>query len=119
MKLNVKTSVTLTNDEVAILDATASRMGISRNQVVRHLIIYHGLCGGDFPLTTKILALPSQDRQRVISEIRVKAESEDPPKPQGFRQWVKEALVRDDTESIERGAEALLRDLLGKQRKVA
>ncbi|BCU78340.1 CopG family transcriptional regulator [Luteolibacter sp. LG18] len=107
-----RVSLYISNDEKRILDATASRLGISRSEVIRHLALYHGLCGGDFPLTARILALPVKDRERVIQEIRERAESGDPAKPQSFRQWVKETVGNDDSESIEKGAESLLRKLL-------
>ena len=105
-------SIYLSDDEVAIADATASRLGLSRSEVIRHLVLYHGLCGGDFPLTAKILSLPQTDRDRVISEIRTKAESNDPPKPQSFRAWVKDALGRSDPKAIDVGADVLLSKLL-------
>lgn len=107
-----RVSLYISNDEKRILDATASRLGISRSEVIRHLALYHGLCGGDFPLTTKILALPQKDRERIIEEIRVRTESGNPPKPQSFRQWVKDTIGSDDSEAIEQGADSLLRKLL-------
>lgn len=112
MKLNNKTSLTLSDDELAMLDSTAARKGISRNEVMRHLILYQGLCGGEFPLTTRILALPPKDRQRVISEIRRKCEAGEFVKPQSFGIWVREAFGSDDPDAISRGVEALLRKLL-------
>jgi hypothetical protein len=77
------TSLTPTN---VSLTPTASRLHISRPEVMRHLVLYHGLCGGDFPLTFKILALPATDRERIIEQLRVSAESGDPIKPQQFRE---------------------------------
>jgi hypothetical protein len=107
-----KPSFYLSDDELAIVDATAKRMGISRSEVVRHLILYHGLCGGDFPLTRKIVDLPPVEREKVTAEIRRRAEANQPVKPQRFREWVIEALGSDDPSSMERSAEALLRNLL-------
>ncbi len=112
MKRNEKLSLSLSGNELGILDAIASRLEISRSEVVRHLIIYQGLCGGNFPLTTRILGLPPKDRARVVAEIRAKAESDDPSKPQSFRQWVKDTLGKDDPATLEKGADALLRKLL-------
>jgi len=112
MKQNCKTSVALCEDELAILDATARRLKISRSEVMRHLILYSGMVGGDFPLTSKILALPHKDRQRVIGEIRTRAESDNPAKPQSFRQWVKEAIGKDDEAAVEKSGEVILKELL-------
>lgn len=108
-----RVSLYISNDEKRILDATAERLGCSRSEVMRHLTLYHGLCGGDFPLTSKILALPPKDRDRVTAEIRARAESADPAKPQAFREWVKETLGNDDRDAMESGADALIRKLLG------
>lgn len=112
MKQNHKTSVALCEDEVAILDATARRLSISRTEVMRHLILYSGMVGGDFPLTSRILTLPLKDRQRVIGEIRARAESDNPAKPQSFRQWVKDTLGKDDDTAREKSGETLLKELL-------
>lgn len=112
MKQNRKTSVALCDDEVAILDATARRLGLSRSEVIRHLILYSGMVGGDFPLTSKILALPEKDRARVIGEIRDRAENDNPVKPQSFRQWVKDTIGKDDTAALEKTGETLLKELL-------
>ena len=109
-----KPSLSLSEDLLAIVDATANRMKISRSEVVAHLILYHGLCGGDFPLTARIFSLPAKDRDRVISEARKKSESSTPPKPQAFRQWIKEIVGTDDPASIERSADALIRGLLNR-----
>ncbi|MCW1887675.1 hypothetical protein OKA04_23260 [Luteolibacter flavescens] len=111
MKLNNKTSLTLSDHEVAILDITAARNGISRNEVMRHLIIYQGLCGGDFPLTARILGLPPKDRELVVAEIRRKAEAGEFVKPQSFRIWIKETIGTDDPAEMERGIDALIRKL--------
>lgn len=105
-------SIYLTENEIAIADATAARLGVSRSEVIRHLILYNGLCGGDFPLTSRILALPQDDRERLIAEIRARAESNDPAKPQSFRQWVKDTLGSSDPAIMDQGADALLRSLL-------
>jgi len=112
MKRNEKLSLSLSENELGILDAIAKRMEISRSEVVRHLIIYQGLCGGEMPLTTRILGLSSKDRARVVGEIRAKAEANDPAKPQSFRQWVKDTLGGDDAATLEAGADRLLRRLL-------
>lgn len=112
MKQNRKTSVSLCEDELAILDATASRLSISRSEVVRHLILYSGMVGGDFPLTSRILSLPPADRRRVIGEIRERAETDNPAKPQSFRQWVKDTIGRSDADAVEKSGEMLLRELL-------
>jgi hypothetical protein len=112
VKLDNKTSLTLSGDEVAILDATASRMGVSRNEVMRHLILYQGLCGGEFPLTSRILGLPPKDRQRVVAEIRRKCEAGEFVKPQSFMIWVKETIGSDDAAAVSQGVDALLRKLL-------
>jgi len=105
-------SLYLSNDEKRILDATASRLRISRSEVMRHLVLYHGLCGGDFPLTARLLALPPADRERVIEQLRIRAESSDPPKPQQFREWIKETLGDAEAETVSNGADALIRKLL-------
>lgn len=102
----------MSDDEKAILDATACRLGVSRSKVFSHLVLYHGLCGGDFPLTSKIHGLPDADRDRVTAEIRRRCESNDPAKPQEFRQWVKDTLGKDDPATLERGSSALLRNLM-------
>ena len=105
-------SIYLNDDEVAIADATADRLRMSRSQVIRHLILYNGLCGGTFPLTSKILDLAPDARDRIIAEIRKRAESDDPAKPQSFRQWVKETLGNCDPADLNRGAEQLLNALI-------
>lgn len=107
-----KPSFSLADELIAILDISAERMKISRSEVVANLILYHGLCGGDFPLTSKILALPSKDRQRLLGDVLDRMRSDDPPKPQEFRRWVKEVLGTSDPETIEKGSDALLRALL-------
>lgn len=107
-----KPSISLSEDLLGIVDITADRMGISRSEVITHLILYHGLCGGDFPLTSKILALRPLDRDRIIQDVRARLESDNPAKPQSFRQWVKETLGQDDPATLERGADSLLRKLL-------
>ena len=107
-----KPSFSLADDLIEILDISADRMGISRSEVVANLVLYHGLCGGDFPLTSKILALPSVDRQRLLGDVLERFKSDDPPKPQEFRKWVKEVLGKADQETIEKGADALIRALL-------
>ena len=112
MKHDRKTSISLSEDELAILDATARRMELSRSEVIRHLILYSGMVGGDFPLTSKILALKPTDRERVIGEIRDRAESNNPAKPQSFRQWVKDTIGKDDEPALEKSGETLLKELL-------
>lgn len=112
MKKSQKTSLSMSEDELGILDATARRLGISRSEVLRHLILYQGLCGGDFPLTRKILELPKTSREKVVAEIRTRAETGDPAKPQSFRQWVKETLGKDDVPTLEKSSDSLLRSLL-------
>lgn len=107
-----KTSITLSDDEVGIVDATARRMGISRSEVMRHLILYQGLCGGDFPVTSKILGLAPKDYDRIVAEIRTRAESEDPIKPQSFREWVKEVLGRNDNAVLSLSGELLLKEMM-------
>ena len=105
-------SIYLTENEVAIADATAKRLQMSRSEVIRHLILYNGLCGGEFPLTSKILALPSAERDRIIAEIRSRAETDDPARPQKFRQWVKDTIGKSDPAAVEKGASDLLQSLL-------
>lgn len=117
MKRSQKTSLSMSEDELAIVDATARRLGISRSEVLRHLILYQGLCGGDFPLTRKILDLPKAKQQSVIAEIRVKAESDEPAKPQSFKQWVKETLGKDDASTLDKSTDSLLKSLLEKPSK--
>lgn len=102
----------LDEHEAAIADATAKRLGMSRSQVIRHLIVYQGLCGGSFPLTRRILDLPHDERQRVMKEIVQRTESNDPPKPQRFREWVKETLGKLESNNLSRGADALLQSLV-------
>lgn len=113
MKQSRKTSISLSDDELAIVDSTCGRLDMSRSEFFRHLLLYHGLCGGDFPLTTKILRLPEKDRSRVIEEIRKRSESHDPAKPQSFKQWVKETLGNDATTTVDKSADVLLKNLLG------
>ncbi len=109
-----KPSFYLSEDELAILDATAERLGISRSEVARHLILYHGMCGGDFPLTSRILSLPVAERDRLIAGIRRKVQSGDPSRPGDFSQWVKEALANPSAgpREEEDGLDALLKRLL-------
>jgi len=107
-----RSSIFLSDDEWAIADATATRLNISRSEAIRHLLLYQGMCGGDFPLTSKILSQPAPDRDRLIAEIRRRCEENDPIKPQSFRRWVKDTLGADDAQTLDRGADALLRKLL-------
>lgn len=112
MKRTQKLSVSLSADELGIINAIANRHNMSASEMVRHLLIYQGLVGGDMPLTTRILALPDAERARIVAEIRRRAESNNPIKPQSFRAWVKEILGRDDPATMERGADRLLGQLL-------
>ncbi|MDB6078439.1 MAG: hypothetical protein JWO82_2186 [Akkermansiaceae bacterium] len=106
-------TIYLTDDEAAILDAISARQKLSRSAVMRHLLIYQGLCGGDMPLTRKILGLPETDRDRVLGEIRRRTESNDPATPQKFKAWVLETLGSADPAALETGADLLLKKLLG------
>lgn len=108
----VKFSVSMTEDERDLADAIATRLGINRSKVFRHLILYQGLCGGDMPLTSKILDLPEPQRTRVIAEILKRARMDDPPKPQSFALWVKETLGKADAEAMDKGGEILLKELI-------
>lgn len=112
MKRINKTSISLSDDELGILDSIAKRLNISRSDVIRNFILYHGMCGGDMPLTSKILGLPDTRQARLISEIRERAEVDDPARPQSFRKWVKETLGSDDRKAVEQGVEKLLDSLL-------
>lgn len=112
MKRSHKTSISLSEDELAILDATASRLKISRSEVARHLIIYQGLCGGDFPLTSQILSLPESSQETVIAEIRQRAEAGLPIKPQAFKMWIQEVLGKVDPNTIRQCAGELLQKLI-------
>jgi hypothetical protein len=109
-----RVSIYLSDDELAIADATAARLKLSRSEVIRHLVLYQGMCGGDFPLTGAILSQPFAEREEVIREIRERCESGNPILPQAFRKWVKEAAGSDDPEAINRAALTLLQRLLKK-----
>jgi hypothetical protein len=122
MKRNLKTSISLSEDELGILDSISRRLNLSRSEIVRHFILYHGMCGGDMPLTSKILKLAEKARDGVVAEIRRRAEENDPAQPQSFRKWVKETLGKADEKTVENGTMILLDDLLsshyGSTRKV-
>ena len=105
-------SIYLSNDEWAIADAIAARQKMSRSEMIRHFVLYHGMCGGDFPLTAKILSQPQAVRETLVREIRERCESERPIRPQAFRRWVAEAIGSDDPAAIDRGADSLLARLL-------
>ena len=112
MKRSNKTSISLSDDELAILDAIAARQDISRSTVIRHFVLYHGMCGGDMPLTSKIIALPEKQQDPVIAEIRRRAEDNDPARPQSFRRWVEEKFGRADPATMDAGTNCLLMSLL-------
>lgn len=114
MATGTRVTCYFTDEEKLILDSTASRLGISRSEVIRHLVIYQGLCGGEFPITKRILELPVGQRKRVMAEIAAKTAANDPVKPQAFRQWAKEVMGNDDSDTLEIGAERLIQDLLAK-----
>jgi len=101
----------MSRDEVGILDAIADRLGMSRSQVIRNLIIYQGLCGSEMPLTRSILSLDEPDRDRVIAEIRERAESDDTATPLAFKRWVQEALGDISPEKTENGIESVFKKL--------
>lgn len=119
MKRVNRTSLSFTDDELAILDAIRARKSsqegreVTRTEIVVHFLLYHGLCGGDMPLTSRILNLPQKDRARIVKEIRKKAESGESAKTQRFQEWVKEVLGKSDKETVEKGADVLLQELLG------
>ena len=96
-----------------LADIMAAKKNISRSKVFEHLIAYSGLCGGDWPLTERILSLPPNDRDRILDEIKRKAEAGEFVKPQSFKLWVQEALGSDDPATMARGVEALLNKLKG------
>lgn len=108
-------SLYLSEDAWGIIDAIAKEKDMSRSEVVWHLVIYAGMCGGDFPLTRRVAKLPDEDRDRVVSEVRQRLESDDPPKPWSFREWVKEASGREDSKALDKAARMMVDDLLGKQ----
>jgi hypothetical protein len=117
MKRDKRTSISLSEDELGILDATANRLKLTRSQVVANLVLYQGMCGGDFPLTSKILNLPEVSMASIVKEIRTRAENDDPARPQSFRQWVKDVFGRADTDTLEGGTKLLLADLLNEYGK--
>lgn len=100
-------------DEHGILEAISKRLNMSKSMVIRHLVIYQGLCGGDMPLTSQILALPPDKRAKIIAEIRRKAEDQEASIPQKFRQWVKEVLGSAGPAEQASGASLLIKKLLG------
>lgn len=112
MKRINKTSISLTDDELGILDAIAIRLKQTRSDIIRHFILYHGMCGGDMPLTSKILALAEGPQDGIVAQIRKRAETDDPVRPQSFRQWVKDTLGNADQKTVENGTVILLDDLL-------
>lgn len=81
--------------------------------MIRHLLLYQGMCGGDMPLTTQILALPDALRDGIIAEIREAAEQGKPFKKQGFGQWIKDCLGSSSAAAQEKGAGMLIEQLLG------
>jgi hypothetical protein len=106
-------TIYLSAEEAGILDAISKRKKLSRSSVMRNLLVYQGLCGGDMPLTRKILGLPDRDRKKVLTEIKEKAEKNDPSIPQKWSEMVKDALGSADDVSQEKGADAILQKLLG------
>lgn len=112
MKLSSRSTLHTTEFEREILKLTAERNGISENDVMRHLIIYQGLCGGSFPLTTQILALPPAKRRAVEEKIFQRLKANEELKPQSFKQWLQESLGKIDPEAERRGADAFIKELL-------
>lgn len=112
MKQSIKTSVALTEDEVGILDATANRLGMSRSEVMRHLIIFQGLAGGDFPLTRKILNQPEADRIKAVAKIRRSAEKGEFIKPAVFKAYMADAFGSAEPAVTEAGLDAVVKKLL-------
>lgn len=101
----------MTEDEYGILAATSDRLNISKSMTIRNLVIYHGLCGGEMPLTMRILKLEAEQRARVLANIRRRAEKNDPELPQKWKMMVQEALGADASAEL-RVADILLRKLL-------
>lgn len=112
MKRSNKTSISLSDDELGILDAIANRHEISRSTVIRHFLLYHGMCGGDMPLTTRIIALPERQQDPVVAEIRRRTEDNNPARPQSFRRWVTDKFGEVNPDAVEAGTANLLKDLL-------
>lgn len=113
MKRSNKTSISLSDDELAILDCLAARNNISRSTIVRHWVLYHAMCGGSMPLTSKILDLKERDQDQVISDIRKRAEADEPFRTQKFRQWVMEGSKGTDPDAVaDAAAGTLLQKLL-------
>jgi len=97
MKLSRKITLNMTESEHEILEITAARNGnISVNTVMRHLIVYQGFCGGSFPLTTRVLALPPEKRRMVEEKILERLKSDEALKPQSFKAWLQESFGRVD-----------------------
>ncbi len=112
MKLTDKRTIHLTEYEGKILDLVAKRKGISANTVLRHLVIYHGLVGGDFPLTDEILGLPPAKRRDAEMEILDRLARDECLKPQSFKMWIREIFGKIDPDTMAMGAKSFVRDLL-------
>jgi len=113
MKLTHKTTLHTTESESEILEILAARKGISTNELMRHLILYQGLVGGDFPLTSEILSLPPPRRKVVEAKIVDRLKANEFLKPQSFMLWIKEVFGKIDADTMARGAKSFIRDLLG------
>jgi hypothetical protein len=106
-------TIYLSQEEIEILDAISKHKSMSRSSVMRNLLVYQGLCGGEMPLTRKILNLSDDRRKKVLGEIRDKTIANDSSIPQKWHQMVKEVLGSSDTMTQDAAADAILKRLLG------
>lgn len=96
-----------------IADATAKRLGMSRSELVQHLIVYAGLVGGEYPLTSQILNSPQSKRDAFLKETLRRAENNDPIKKQAFWATVRECAGKADKHTCDKVSGSLLEELLG------
>ena len=96
-----------------IADATAKRLGMSRSELVQHLVVYAGLVGGEYPLTSQILNAPQAKRDAFLDETLKRAQDNNPIKKQAFWETVRECASKADPKVCEQVSTSLLKELIG------
>lgn len=107
-----KCSISAPEEVWEIADSIATRLEMSRSEVIHHLVVYAGIVGGDFPLTREILSRPEKEKSALLAEVKRRAEDNDPAKPQSFMKAIREAAGRDDQAAQRKAVGNLIEDLL-------
>jgi len=95
-----------------IADALAAKRGVSRSEIIQHLIIYAGIVGGEYPLTTQILKAPQKKRDALLTETLRRAEEDEPVRNQKFWQTLREHAKNTNSSTAEDVSASLLQSLI-------